>query len=393
VDVGQRQLRCFGAAGHPYTQVVTGSLLRDKHVLMIQAAIGWCIGGLGPVLVLGARDLDVPRYQLSWLGSAFGFGLLGAGLLGRRILSHGVEPVTRIGAVLVAVGVVLLGFGNSVPLLAGGGLLQGAGCSAFLIATPALIGIDDRARRLAIAVGASSIAALIAPGAVSLSDQGLSTGRIALFIPVVWLIPIALRRLRAPEGIGIDRPVTKAGADAGSMSPDTWRRWLVIVLAVSAEFCFWTWGAARLVDAGAAEDTASGLVVAFAIGMALGRIIGPRSLRSLNPVHLSAIGATAAALIVMLNVPMPALVAALFFAGLAVAVLYPVSLARLLDDPGLPEERLIALAAYASGVAITITPTLLGLLDQVMALQFAFGLVPILVAGMVWLHQRVAEPV
>ena len=370
-------------------------LFRDKHVLAIQAAIGWCLGGLGSVLVLGARDLDVPRYQLSWLGSAFGFGLLGAGLLGRRILEHGTEPVTRIGAVLVSAGVVCLGVGTSAPVLIAGGLLQGAGCSAFLIATPALIGVDDRTRRLAIAVGASSIAGLIAPAAVALVDQGPASGRVALVVPVVWLIPIALRRLRADDGIGIDRIPVAPGGSTRRLSSATWQRWLLIVLAVSAEFFFWTWGTARLVDGGAADDAASGLAAAFAVGMALGRIIGPRSLRKLGPVQLSVIGTSCGAAIVMLDASIPILVGALFLAGLGIAIMYPVALAQLLDDPNLPEKRLIALAAYASGVAIIVTPTLLGILDQVIALRYAFGLVPVLMAGVAWLHHltsRAGDP-
>jgi MFS family permease len=371
--------------------VTASSLLRDKHVLAIQAAIGWCIGGLGPVLVLGARDLGVARHQLSWLGSAFGFGLLGAGVLGRRILRHGAEPVTRAGAVLVTAGVAFLAFGTSLPMLIVGGLLQGAGCSAFLIATPALIGVEDRAKRLAIAVGASSIAGLAAPGIIALADQVLETGRAALIVPASWLTVMAVRRLRAPEGLGIDRPQSVV-ATGGTMTRDSWRIWLVIVLAVSAEFCFWTWGAARLVDGGAELGTASGLAAAFAIGMALGRIIGPRSLGSLGPVQLSALTTGIAAVIVMVEAPIPILVGGLFLAGLGVAVLYPVSLARLLDDPALSEERLIALAAFASGIAITITPTVLGLLDRVIAIQLAFGLVPLLTIGVVLLYRPAPEP-
>ncbi len=366
--------------------MTVGELLRDKHALAIQAAIGWCLGGLGPVLVLGTRDLDVPRYQLSWLGSAFGFGLLGAGLLGRRILGYGAGPATRVGAVLVTAGVVLLGTGTSVPLLVAGGLLQGMGCSVFLIATPALIGTENRAKRLAVAVGVSSITGLMAPAAVALADRTLTTGRVALVVPASWLMIIAIRRVRAPEGLGIDRPVSSR-RDNRAMTSNTWRLWLVIVLAVSAEFCFWIWGAARLVDAGAGVDTASGLAAAFAIGMAVGRMIGPRSIGRIGPVTLSSWVTGVAAVVVILEISIPLLVSALFVAGLGVAVLYPMALARLLEDPALPEERLIALAAFASGAAITITPTLLGVIDHVTEIRFAFALVPALAAGTALLHR------
>lgn len=366
-------------------------IARDRHALAIQAAIGWCIGGLGPVLVLGARDLDVPRYELAWLGSAFGFGLLGAGVLGRRILSHGAEPVTRVGAIVVTTGVLLLGFGNTVPLLIAGGLLQGVGCAGFLIATPALIGTEQRARRLALAVGVSSIAGLVAPAVIALSDRLFATGRVGLIVPAFWLVIVALRRVRASEGLGIDRPVLTTPARGARMTAATWRRWAVIVLAVSAEFCFWTWGAARLVDSGVEVDTASGLAASFAVGMAVGRLIGPRSLGRLDPVALGALVCGSAALVVIPNVSAPLLVMAMTVAGLGIAVLYPVSLARLLDDPALPEARLIALAAFASGVAITVTPTLLGVLDRIIEIRFAFALVPVFLAGAVALDRQSTE--
>ncbi len=367
-------------------------LFRDTHAVPIQAAIGWCIGGLGPVLVLGARDLGVPRYELSWLGSAFGFGLLAAGFLGKRIFRRGVEPVARVGAVLVSLAVVCLGFGGVAWVLVLGGLLQGAGCSALLMATPALIGVEDRAHRLAVVVGVSSVAGLLAPSAIALADQIVTTGRIAVAMPLVWLLPLALRHLSAAEGLGIDRPGNAKPATKQRMTKQTWRRWLVIVLSVSAEFFFWTWGAARLVDGGADDDVASGLAAAFAVGMAVGRFLGPRSVGRFGPMFMSVSLATAGALVVVLDVGLPVLTVSLFVAGLGIALLYPISLARLLEDTALGEERLIALAAYASGVAITIGPMVLGFLDRTVSIQYGFGLVPILLGAALVLHQRGTGP-
>jgi MFS family permease len=209
-------------------------------------------------------------------------------------------------------------------------------------------------------------------------------------VPAFWLVVVATRPVRPAEGLGIDRPAAPAGG-RGKITGDTWRRWSVIVLAVSAEFCFWTWGAARLTDAGAAADAASGLAGAFAIGMGIGRMIGPRSAGAMGPVALSALVTGVAASLVILDVSIAWLVIGLLLAGLGVAVLYPVSLARLLDAPGVSEERLIAMAAFASGTAITVTPTLLGFLDQLMEVRFAFALVPVLVAGVVWLDRQAGD--
>jgi MFS family permease len=368
-------------------------LVRDRRVIAIQAAIGWCLGGLGPALIIGARDLDVARYQLSWLGSAFGFALLGAGVVGTRALGRGPMPVIAAGTVMLIVGTGLLALGDRLSLLAVGGLLQGAGSSAFLIATPALVGQEDRAHRLAVAVGASSVAGLLAPGVIALTDHILWTGRVALMLPILWLIPfLAPANWRRPApGPGPEILTASPASTRGSTTRDTRLRWLVIVLGVSAEFCFWTWGAARLVDGGATDAAASGLVASFAIGMALGRLIGPRHIGSLNPIHISAIVTSLAAAIIISGADLGVLVAGLFLAGLGIAVLYPVALALLLDDRNLPEASLIALAAYASGVAITITPSLLGALDRVMPIQYAFGLVPILMASVVW-FSRAAPP-
>jgi MFS family permease len=365
-------------------------LVRDRRVIAIQAAIGWCLGGLGPALILGSRDLDLPRYQLSWLGSAFGFTLLIAGLLGSRALKRGPMPVVAAGAAMLITGTMLLAFGASLPLLAAGGLLQGAGSSAFLIATPALVVGAGRARRLALAVGASSITGLLAPGAVALADQVFATGRIALMIPTIWIIPfLAPRYWKTAKPIQPPRHPVPSGPH---MSRRTWLRWLIIVLGVSAEFCFWTWGAARLVDAGASDSAASGLAAAFAVGMAFGRFIGPMSIGSLDPIVISALVTSSGAAIVVANSAVPLLVAGLLLAGFGIAVVYPVSLTLLLEDPDLPQDRLIALAAYASGVAITITPTMLGLLDRIMAVQYGFGVVPLTMAAVVWLS-RVVNPV
>lgn len=334
----------------------------------------------------------MPRYKLSWLGSAFGFALLGAGLIGRRALRRGPMPVVAVGTVLLIIGTVLLALGNRLSLMAVGGLLQGAGSSAFLVATPALIRLDQRTHRLALAVGISSLTGLIAPAAIALTDHVLSTGRVALMLPIVWLLPFLApsswrqTEQAAPAAVEPTPPTT------GSMTADTWRRWTIIVLGVSAEFCFWTWGAARLVDGGATDAAASGLVAAFAVGMALGRFAGPRRYFSLSPILTAVVITSLAAVALATDANLAVLVSGLFVAGFGIAVIYPIALAVLLEDRGLSEARLISLAANASGVAITITPGFLGLLDRAMPIRYAFALVPILMACVGWLthHDRPA---
>jgi len=75
-------------------------------------------------------------------------------------------------------------------------------------------------------------------------------------------------------------------------------------------------------------------------------------------------------------------------AGLGLATLYPILLARLMHTPGLRPEFGASLGALASGTAITVAPAVLALLATVVDLRIAFLLpLPILI-GTLLLYGR-----
>jgi len=165
-------------------------------------------------------------------------------------------------------------------------------------------------------------------------------------------------------------------------------RWLAVVMSVAAEFSFLVWGVARLVDSGLEAGPAATLGAVFPLGMAVGRIVGPWVLARVPAVPLGAGLAAVGTTAVVVGPAWPVIAFGLLLAGLGIAVLYPVTLARLLSTPRLPQEWGSSLGALASGVAIVLAPAGLALLGDVVELRLAFLVVLPMLAALALLYGR-----
>ena len=359
-------------------------------------AVGYLLGSLGPCLILLARDLDVARGELTWLAGGFGVSLLLFGVAGTWLLSAGPARLLRGTAAGLAAGMALLAAAPSVVAAQAGALLAGVGGAGLVLAAPTLLAGTTLAARLTRVNAASSIASVSAPLFISALDATTGNGRLALLLPLpalVWLVVVPLRHTAAASidslSGSLDAPPAPPAAphDSIRIESATSRRrlpaptplalraavgWLGIVLAVSAEFAFLVWGAARLQDSGLAAPAAAAAAAAFPIGMAAGRLVAPLLPVALPIVTLGAGLAVAAALAVAAPLAAPLLTAAMAAAGLGIAVLYPVMLARLVRMPGLGPDRGAALGAAASGTAALASPILLDQLAGPAGLRTAF---------------------
>jgi hypothetical protein len=348
-------------------------------------AVGYLLGGLGPCLILLARDLDVPRGELTWLAGGFGVSLLLFGAAGTWLLAAGPARLMRGAAAGLAAGMALLAAAPSVVAAQAGALLAGVGGAGLVLAAPTLLAGTTLAARLTRVNAASSIASVSAPLLMSAVDATTGNGRLALLLPLpalLWLVLVPVRD--AAASIDSAAPVAHdslrlASATSrrrvASRSPLAVRAavgWLCIVLAVSAEFAFLVWGAARLQDSGLRAPAAAAAAAAFPIGMAAGRLVAPLLPVALPVVTLGAGLAVAAALAVAAPLSAPLVTAAMAAAGLGIAVLYPVMLARLVRTPGLGPDRGAALGAAASGTAALASPILLDQLAGPAGLRTAF---------------------
>jgi hypothetical protein len=347
-----------------------------------QAALGYAITALGACLVLLAGDFGVAPEALAWLPATFGFGLLAMAPAGPLLLRNSPRPALIGGSLAVAGGSALLALAPVPGVAVAGALLLGAGGAAFALVTPALLAGAQAAVQLTKVNAASSTAAVLAPAAIGgLNATGVVSGRLALLAVVPPLLFLAATARPAATGSGPPPGVRPA---VGAVS----RRWGVVVLAVSVEFCFTIWAVARLAAAGLAPGTAAALGTAFPIGMALGRLAGPALIRRIPVVPIGAAVTAAGAVVVVVAGGPAAITAGLVVAGAGVATLYPVALAGLVATPRLSAAHAASLGALASGTAILAAPAALARLADVVDLRLAFLITLPLLAALLVLRRQ-----
>jgi MFS family permease len=375
-----------------------GAVPVDSVVAVAQVALGFYVGALGACLILLARDLDVERTRLAWLSAGFGAALLVAGPVGPRLLATGGHRVLRVSAGALGAGAAALALAPVLVVARVGALLLGVGGAGIVLATAALLTGPAAARRLSRVTALASLAGAAGPLLLSLTDMLPGSGRLALLLPLPllgWLV--ADPRVRRPDGEPV-RPAPRRGVPGTPRVRGTPRervaagrvlaRWTAMVLAVTAEFAFAVWAAARLQDSGLTVSTAAAAAAAFPLGMAGGRFAAAWLLDRVPVVALSA-ALVMLGTVVLVSPAGPLLCTGAFaLAGLGIAVLYPVTLADLMREPGLAESRGAALGATASGTAILAGPLLVNLVAAAATLRLAFLVVIPLLLSLLVLQWR-----
>lgn len=361
------------------------------------ATVGFYLAGLGAVLIVLASDLQTTPEALAWTGSAFGVGLLLAAFAGPALLRRGPLPVLAGGAVSLAVGSALVATSFDLRVVAVGVALQALGAAGVLLSAPALLTGPTAAARLTRVNAAASTTGVLAPLAIGALVAAGAPGRLALLgvvPPMIWLAWAALRAHRStPPPVPAvttsqPRDAAEAPEPGGPPRAVLARRWTSVVLAVSVEFAFAIWAVARLVDAGLDTGTAAALGSAFPIGMAVGRIAGPRIIAVVPAVPVgSAVAAVGTVLVAVSSSPAH-VVTGIALAGLGVATLYPVTLAHLMATPRLAPAHGASLGAMASGTAVVAAPAVLALLSGVVDLRLAFLVTLPLLAALVLLGRE-----
>jgi MFS family permease len=364
--------------------------------------LGYLINGLGPILPFLQADLGVGRTEVASYPLLYAVGLVCVGLTGERVVDRfGRRTVFWSALVGMTVGAVLLGLSVSVVTAAVGAAVMGSGGALLVLLIPAVLA--DRHGRLgagaiAEANGISSAASILAPllvAAAVATGLGWRPGFVGL--PLVAAIALLVVGRSVGFGAGV-RPSAAAvpaaavpAAAAAAATPSRprgpfMRRWLDIVLVVSAEFCFVLWATDYLatdIRLGAAEAPA--VAALFLVGMAVGRAVGGQIASRLaepRPAFRVALIVAAIGFVVFWSFGsvLPTAIG-LFVAGCGIALLYPISLARALEAWNTSRDLASARAALASGVAVGGAPFILALLADRFGLHAAFLIVPVLLAG------------
>lgn len=371
------------------------ALVRDGSTLLLYAIlgiVGFLLNGLGAILGPLRRQLDVDRSDVAFYPSLFALALVVVGLVGGSIVSRVGHRPALIGSLVGMIAGPLLLAAPERPVTLVGAALLGAGAAFSVQVVPSALTRRhplDAAPAIGEANAVSSTASVIAPAAVAAAiavGAGWRTGYLLPSLPVAaFLLFVVVTRFRAaparlsPDAEAMEEvpvPATGSGYEAGPLLG----RWVDVVAAVSVEFCLVFWAADAFDEwYGAGDAAAPALAALFLAGMALVRIFAARLTGGRHPAHivLVACGVAGLGFLGFWGSPVEVLAAVgLFVAGAGVALLYPVTVARLVAAWPHRQDVAAARGALASGLAIGIAPLVLARLADQTGLRTAYLVVP-----------------
>lgn len=352
--------------------------------------VGFYVASIGVVLVVLAAEFGVPVESLAWLGSLYGVALIVVAFAGPMLLRFGAHRFLAGSAVVLGVGSLLLAVVPGQFAAYAGVILQAFGTSGLLLVTPGLLNGPGAESKLTTVNGAASMVGIAAPLLFG-AAQALGIGaRLPMLLVVACMAVLTVLALRYPAAI-VPNPTHAASGVQRYRRSLVLRRVLTQVSAVAVEFCFVVWGVARLVDTGLGMATAAIVGAAFPVGMAVGRIVGPALIARFPMVPVGSVVAAVGTLAVAAT-QNPAIVGVgQLVAGLGIATMYPITLARVMATPGLPPELGASLGALGSGVAVMLAPAGLAAIATVVDLRTAF-LAPLPLLAIMLLLYRERQP-
>lgn len=353
----------------------------------VYGCFGYLLNGLGAVLLPLQHELGVSRGEVAFYPTLFAGGLLGMGIFGGRLVSAvGRTAAMRGGLIAVVCGALLLTVPQRAVSLAGA-VVFGAAGAVLVQLLPAVLSVKHPRDATAVVGEANALASM----ASALGPLAVAAG---LLIGIGWrpgyLLPLAALvltfALLRPLPAGPLPPATAAGRHAGHGT--FLRRWLLVLLAVSVEFCMVFWAASAITSwDGAGSGSAAAEASMFLLGMAAGRgAAGPivRTLARTRRVLVAGSAVALAGFALFWGVHHAVAAAAgLLITGCGVALLYPAAVASAIAARPDAPDWAAARCALASGLAIGGAPLLLAQLSQGTGLRVAYLIVPVLLVALI----------
>lgn len=369
---------------------------------------GFYVTAAGSLIATLSRDLGAKPEAFTWLGAAYGFGMLVSGLLAPWVMRNGPVWSLRLAPLLVLLGTALTAWSPSIAVSLVGVTLACLGGSTVSAAVAGTFVGTEGTKYLSLTVGISSSVSIVTTVVFALVERVFpGLGRMALWFVLLMAVPTLVWGWRLPavpfrkvlqKGLsaatqspsatgaaGSDAP-TLAASDANPdpnpgnpsapvVKPSKWlvtSQILLLILTAGVEFAMYAWAVTRLRELGVELAPASGLATAFAVGMAVGRLGGAAFARRYWAwwvfVGLGFFGTAAVAFVPSVGVA----VVGLFISGVGVSCLYPISATEFSGLPGVQKEYAAAVISSLSGIGAIVTPLLLGLLLAAVGLHFGF---------------------
>ena len=375
---------------------------RDRNtwtLYWLLGLVGFLLNGLGAALGSLKDQLHVDRSQVAFYPTLFAAGLLCIGVIGPRLVAAvGRVILGRVSLGLIGAGALLLCSGWRPATMVGAALLGLGSATVVQLVSAGLA--DQHGARAPAALGEanalSSAASVAGPLAVAAGIVVLGDWRLGyLVLPLVAIVLLA-PRLQAP-------PLTDHPADlhelraAAGLPPRPDARPVDHLAAVDQRrVLHGLLGGRRAGRVARGQCRPGGGVTGlFVAGMAAGRTGSQRLIGDRHPLRVTSASAAVAlaGFAVFWTAPDIAVAAVgLVVMGAGVALLYPLSLARVVAAwPDRPDGA-AARAGLASGVAIGVSPLVLAALADLVGLRTAYLLVPCILVGLIlrsrWAYRR-----
>jgi MFS family permease len=349
------------------------------------------VAGLSVGLVLGElRDeLGLSGVVAAAHGSTFGVGLLLMGAVGARL----VDRVGRVVAfwatcAVIVLGVAILCVGRQWWVTLVGTAVAGVACALLVLLAPGIVADHHGEGWVHTYAAVNGV-----PGVAGVAFS-LVIGA-ALAAGISWRAPyLGLTLLFALVLVVVGRATSLPVGESTSVSSiallrqgNTRRPVFDVVHAVLAEFPLGVWAVTVLKEVGGASSgAAAALGAVWGLSIMTSRLSLSRLTRLAGP-WTSALGYGAVAIgsaLVWLGPGLSVRVLGLVIAGLGTGPIYPLAVERLYTRVDADTVSLGALTAFASGVAITLGPLMLGIVADIVGLRSAVLLVTVLALVGIW---------
>jgi fucose permease len=347
---------------------------------LIYATLSWSLGY--GVLMPELRDeVTMSDSVASLHGSAFGFALLGAALLGPQLLRRFTRHrLLAWAALAMAGGAVVFGIGRAIALTLLGAAVTGLGAALMVLIAPGLVvdlHPDDPHGATSTLNATPMLAGLTLPFAIA-------AGGGALGWRWVYIVPVmVIGVVGAALASGHPAPPTVVGDGHGPVRslrlPSILACWLVLVVGVMIELGIGFWAVEALeAVAGASSGTAAIALALYFGAMMTCRLVAGRLIATFGTARVllaSGIGHVLAVSVFVAGPGVVVRIVALIAAGLAVAPMYPVSVTRLMALG--PTDVMAPVATLGSAAGVISGPLILGLASDAVGLRGALVALPV----------------
>lgn len=368
---------------------------RDRPTLTFYAIaglLGFGVGLLAPIIKELRSDLGLSYATASLHSSAYAIGFVIAGVGGDRlILKQGRSSVLWLGMAGVTTGIVLLCLGPNLAFTLPGALMVG-GMGVFLQSIGTAVLSERNPNHRTTAVGEiNAVIVLVGAAAPVLVGAFIHTPlgwRGIAIVALVMFIVLAILRMRADVSAALITPLNARSVsreDKPKALPRAfWAAWLLLAIAVSAEFAALIWSTTFFEDElGASSATAATLSGLFFLAEGIGRMLGGpirQRVRSGFAMNASLALAAIGFAVFWLSDSLALGAIGYFVTGLGIANLgiFPTSLALSTIAGGHQHDTATTRLAAAIGIAMLLGPFMLaGLADQV-GIRNAYLVLPII---------------